>query len=214
VRHALPDAALEAHLGEEAAMSDEHGGAEGRRPKVVSESVVVVAGGREMARRFWGLLAALGVVALVFGIVVLANIWASVHLVAIFAGLFLLFAGVLQLVSRSTGRSPAGRIFAGLLAIVAGIVLIAWPGASVKTVAVAVGISFLIWGVAVAIAALMDRGEGSGVIAAFGALLAVIGIIFVVWPGPTVTILMVLVGASAILFGTSCIAQGLALRKV
>ena len=194
-------------------MSDEHGGAEGRRPEVVSESVVVVADGREMARRFWGLLVALGVVALVFGIVVLANIWASVHLVAIFAGLFLLFAGVMQLVSRSTGRSRAGRIFAGLLAIVAGIVLIAWPGASIKTVAVVVGVSFLIWGVAVAIAALMDRGEGSGVIAAFGALLAVVGIIFIVWPGPTVTILMVLVGASAILFGISCIAQGLALRK-
>jgi len=194
-------------------MSDEHGGSEGRRPEVVSESVVVVADGREMARRFWGLLVALGVVALVFGIVVLANIWASVHLVAIFAGLFLLFAGVMQLVSRSTGRSRAGRIFAGLLAIVAGIVLIAWPGASIKTVAVVVGVSFLIWGVAVAIAALMDRDEGSGVIAAFGALLAVVGIIFIVWPGPTVTILMVLVGASAILFGISCIAQGLALRK-
>ena len=195
-------------------MSDERGQSEGRNPEIVSESVVVVGDGRELARRLWGLLVALGVVALVFGIVVIANIWASVHLVAIFAGLFLLFAGVMQLVSRSTGRSRAGRLFAGLLAIVAGIVLIAWPGASVRTVAVVVGISFLIWGVAVAIAALVDRGEGSGVIASFGVLLAVVGIIFIVWPGPTVTILMVLVGASAILFGISCIAQGLALRKV
>lgn len=195
-------------------MSAEIGGAEGQRPEIVSESVVVVADGREMARRFWGLLVSLGMVALVFGLIVLANIWASVHLVAIFAGLFLLFAGAMQLVSRSTGRSRAGRTFAGLIAIVAGIVLIAWPGASVKTVAVVVGVSFLIWGVSVAIAALVDRGEGSGVIASFGALLAVIGVIFIAWPGPTVTILMVLVGASAILFGISCIAQGLALRKL
>ena len=194
-------------------MSDERGRSEGRNPEIVSESVVVVGDGRELARRLWGLLVALGVVALVFGIVVIANIWASVHLVAIFAGLFLLFAGVMQLVSRSTGRTRTGRIFAGLLAIVAGIVLIAWPSASVKTVAVVIGVSFLIWGVAVAIAALMDRGEGSGVIAAFGALLAVVGVIFIVWPGPTVTILMVLVGASAILFGISCIAQGLTLRR-
>ena len=77
-----------------------------------------------------------------------------------------------------------------------------------------VGVSVLIWGVSVAIAALVDRGEGSGVIASFGSLLAVIGIIFIAWPGPTVTILMVLVGASAILFGISCISQGLALRKL
>ena len=194
-------------------MNDEYRGSEGQDPEIVSESVVVAVDGREIARRFWGLLVALGVVALVFGLVVLANIWASVHLVAVFAGLFLLFAGVMQLVSRSTGRSRTGRIFAGLLAIVAGIVLIAWPGASVKTVAVVVGVSFLIWGAAVAIAALVDRGEGSGVVASFGALLAVVGVIFIVWPGPTVTILMVLVGASAILFGISCIAQGLALRK-
>ena len=195
-------------------MNDEYRGSEGQDPEIVSESVVVAVDGREIARRFWGLLVALGVVALVFGLVVLANIWASVHLVAVFAGLFLLFAGVMQLVSRSTGRSRAGRIFAGLLAIVAGIVLIAWPGASIKTVAVVVGVSFLIWGIAVAIAALVDRGEGSGVVASFGALLAVVGVIFIVWPGPTVTILMVLVGASAILFGISCIAQGLALRKL
>ena len=194
-------------------MSDERGQSEGRNPEIVSESVVVVGDGRELARRLWGLLVALGVVALVFGIVVIANIWASVHLVAIFAGLFLLFAGVMQLVSRSTGRTRTGRIFAGLLAIVAGIVLIAWPSASVKTVAVVIGVSFLIWGVAVAIAALMDRGEGSGVIASFGVLLAVVGVIFIVWPGPTVTLLMVLVGASASLFGISCIAQGLALRR-
>jgi len=195
-------------------MNDEYRGSEGQDPEIVSESVVVAVDGREIARRFWGLLVALGVVALVFGLVVLANIWASVHLVAVFAGLFLLFAGVMQLVGRSTGRSRAGRIFAGLLAIVAGIVLIAWPGASIKTVAVVVGVSFLIWGIAVAIAALVDRGEGSGVVASFGALLAVVGVIFIVWPGPTVTILMVLVGASAILFGISCIAQGLALRKL
>jgi len=194
-------------------MNDEYRGSEGRNPEIVSESVVVALDGRELARRFWGLLVAFGVVALVFGLVVLANIWASVHLVAVFAGLFLLFAGVMQLVSRSTGRSRAGRIFAGLLAIVAGIVLIAWPGASVKTVAVVVGVSFLIWGAAVAIAALVDRGEGSGVVASFGALLAVVGVIFIVWPGPTVTILMVLGGASAILLGIACIAKGLALRK-
>jgi uncharacterized membrane protein HdeD (DUF308 family) len=195
-------------------MSEERGGSEGQDPQIVSESVVVVAGGSDMARRFWGLLVALGVVAIVFGLVVLANIWASVQLVAIFAGLFMLFAGVMQLVNRSTGRSRAGRIFAGLIAIVAGIVLIAWPSASVKTVAIIVGVSFLIWGVTVAIAALVDGSEGSGVVASFGALLAVVGVIFIVWPKPTVTILMVLVGASAILFGISCVAQGLALRKV
>jgi len=35
----------------------------------------------------------------------------------------------------------------------------------------------------------------------------VVGIIVIVWPGPTVAILMILVGIDAILFGASLIAQ-------
>lgn len=197
-------------------MGEFDGGGEGQerpRPEIVSESVVIVGDSGAMAKRSWGLLVAVGVVALVFGIVVLANIWGSIHLVAIFAGLFLLFAGVLQLVTGARGKGRGGRVVAALLAIIAGIVLIAWPEASVKTVAILVGVSFLVWGLAVAVAALTSGGEGRGVMAGFGALLAVVGVVFIAWPGPTVTLLMILVGLSAVLFGISAIAQGVALRK-
>ena len=64
-----------------------------------------------------------------------------------------------------------------------------------------------------AIAAFVDRSQGWGVAAGFGVLLAIVGIIVVAWPGPTIAILMVLVGLDAILFGISMIAQGLALRR-
>ena len=192
-------------------MSDP-GGDPGRpRPEVVNESVVVVTSGRDVARRFWGVLLAVGIVAVVFGIIVLANIWASIHLVAIFAGLFLLFAGIMQFFAG--GGARGGRIVAGVLAVLAGILLIVWPDASVKTVAIIVGLSFLIWGVVVAVAAISARTEGYGVIVGFGAVLAIIGVVFIAWPGPTVTILMILVGVSALLFGISSIAQGLALRR-
>jgi uncharacterized membrane protein HdeD (DUF308 family) len=92
-------------------------------------------------------------------------------------------------------------------------VLILWPEASVTTVAVLVGIAFLAWGVVMALAALVDHREGSGVAAAFGAFLAIIGVIVIVWPGPTIAILMVLVGLNALVFGISAIVQALALRK-
>jgi uncharacterized membrane protein HdeD (DUF308 family) len=180
------------------------------RPEVVSETVVVV-DGRRAASGAWGLVLAVGIVAVVFGILVLANIWGSVHLVAIFAGLFLLFAGILQFFIGGGGKT--GRIVAGVIAIVAGIALIAWPEASVKTVAVIVGLAFLIWGASVAIAAVSARGEGYGVVVGFGVLLAVVGLIFIIWPGPTVTLLMILVGLSALLFGISAIVQALAMRR-
>lgn len=180
------------------------------RPEVVNETVVVV-DGRQAARGAWGLVLAVGVVAVVFGILVLANIWGSVHLVAIFAGLFLLFAGVLQFFIGGGGKT--GRIIAGVIAIVAGIALIAWPEASVKTVAVIVGLAFLISGISVMVAAIAARGDGYGVIVGFGVVIAIVGLVFIIWPGPTVTILMILVGLAALLFGIGAIVQALSLRR-
>ncbi len=177
-----------------------------------NETIVVVSGGRP-AHAPWGLLVALGAVAIIFGIVVLANIWASVHLVAIFAGLFLAFAGVMQFVNAAGAERKTGRIVAGILLLIAGLALIFVPEQSVKTVAVIVGLAFIFWGVIMAIAAFVDRSEGWGLAAGFGALLAVVGIVVVAWPGPTIAILMVLVGLDAILFGVSTIVQGLAVRR-
>jgi drug/metabolite transporter (DMT)-like permease len=191
-------------------MSDHSNGPDRPRPEIVNETVVVV-DGKQAARGAWGLVLAVGIVAVVFGILVLANIWGSVHLVAIFAGLFLLFAGVLQFFIGGGGKT--GRVVAGVIAIVAGVALIFWPGASIKTVAVLVGIAFLISGVAVAAAAISTRGEGYGAVVGVGAVLAIIGLVFIIWPGPTVTLLMVLVGLAALLFGIGAIVQALALRR-
>ncbi len=193
-------------------MSSQDRGPDEPRIEVVSSTVVVRDDG-SLARRNWGLLLAIGIVAVIFGIVVLANIWASVHLVAILAGLFLIFVGVAQLAGLGHAEGRGGRIAVGIIAIALGIALIAWPSASVKTIAVLVGISFLVWGVAVIVAAIVARGEGWGVAAGFGALLGLVGIIVIAWPGPTIAILMVLVGLFALLFGVSSIVQALALRK-
>jgi len=191
-------------------MSDNDNDQRPVRPEVVNETVVVV-DGRRAASGAWGLVLAVGVVAVVFGILVLANIWGSVHLVAIFAGLFLLFAGVLQFFLGGGGKT--GRIVAGVIAIVAGVALIAWPEASVKTVAVIVGLAFLISGISVMVAAIAARGDGYGVVVGFGVVIAIVGLVFIIWPGPTVTILMVLVGLAALLFGIGAIVQALSLRR-
>jgi uncharacterized membrane protein HdeD (DUF308 family) len=190
-------------------MSDQDSGPRPTRPEVVNETVVVV--DRGAGGRAWGLVLAVGIVAVVFGILVLANIWGSVRLVAIFAGLFLLFAGILQFFAGGGGRT--GRIVAGVIAIVAGVALIAWPEASIKTVAVIVGLAFLISGISVAVAAIAARGDGYGAVIGFGAVVAVIGLIFIIWPGPTVTLLMILVGLAALLFGIASIVQALTLRR-
>jgi uncharacterized membrane protein HdeD (DUF308 family) len=191
-------------------MSDPYGGA-GRDDR--AEVVVVSGSGRQVAHRLWGLVLALGIVSIVFGIVVLANIWASVRLVAVFAGLFLVFAGLVQALGSSGSDRRLGRVLSGALAVVIGLGVIFWPEPSVKTLAVLVGLAFILWGVIMAVAALIDRSDGWGAGFGFGALLAIVGLIIVVWPGPTIAVLMVLVGLNALLFGVSCVVQALAMRR-
>lgn len=176
-------------------------------------ATVVVVNGEAASHRYWGVMLAAGIVAVIFGIIVLANIWGSVRLVAILAGLFLVFAGIVQLVHAAGAERKTGKIIGGLVILILGLVLVFWPDSSVKTVAVLVGLAFLFWGVVMAIAAFVDRGDGWGIAAGFGVLLALVGVVVIAWPGPTIAILMILVGLDAILFGASLIAQGLALRK-
>jgi len=176
-------------------------------------ATVVVVDGRALAHRYWGVLLAAGIVAVIFGIIVLANIWGSVRLVAILAGLFLIFAGIVQFVNAAGAERKTGKIIGGIVILAVGLVLVFWPDSSVKTVAVLIGLAFLFWGVVMALAAFVDRGDGWGIAAGFGVLLAIVGIVVIAWPGPTIAILMILVGIDAILFGASLIAQGLALRK-
>lgn len=180
------------------------------RVEVVTETFVVTA----PPRRLWGALLALGVIAVLFGVIVLANIWSSLRLVAVFAGLLFLFAGVVQLVAAFSAARRNSRLIAALVSVALGVVLILWPETSLKSVAVLVGIAFVLWGVTLAIVGMRERAGGPGWAAGAGALLALVGVVVVLWPGPTVAILMALVGLSAILFGAYAIAHALTVRSV
>lgn len=180
------------------------------RPVVVTETVVVSS---VPSRRIWGPLLVLGIAAVVFGVLVVANLWTSLRLVTIFAGLFLLVAGAAQLAGAIAARRYGARLIAAGVTLVAGLVVVLWPEGSLKALAIVVGVSFVVWGVASALAALKDRAGGipGGVV--FGAVLTLIGLVVIFWPGPTVALLMAFVGLSAIAFGVFAIVQALALRK-
>lgn len=175
------------------------------------ETVIVTSG---PPPRLWLVLLALGVVALVFGVLTLANIWGSAQLVALFAGLLLLFSGVVQLVSAAAARRWGWRLVAALLTLGAGLVVVLWPEASLKVLAAVVGASFVVVGLAVAIAGWRYRAGTMPGATIFGTILAIIGAVVIFWPGPTVAIMMALVGFSAVVLGIWLIAQAFALRRI
>jgi len=60
--------------------------------------------------------------------------------------------------------------------------------------------------------ALSDRQSGGWAVALAGTVLAVIGLVVVVWPGPSIAFLAFLAGVAIVLFGFAMVAQGFRLR--
>src|SRR5512146_1663328 len=68
----------------------------------------------------WGWVLGLGVAAIVFGAVVLSNVFASLSTLVWLTGLFLLFIGVVQLVTLGRGGDRRVHLLAAVVAVVGG----------------------------------------------------------------------------------------------
>ena len=97
-----------------------------------------------------GLSAVSGVASIVIGIVVLAYPDVSLKLLGVFLGIDLLIGGVALIVRGVAGLSPEGAgqnsLLLGILALIAGVLVIRNPGETVTLVALTFAIFFLVAG--------------------------------------------------------------------
>ena len=158
----------------------------------------------------WGLVLAIGVIAAIFGAIVAFNPFDSLETVVALIGVFLIVAGIVGMIA-GRGRGAAG--FSGpIVAVVGGVILLVLPGLTLKLAAVAVGVILLVWGVVTALAAWRERDRGAGGALAGGVVLGVIGLVVIVWPGPTLSLLTFLFGLAVLIFGIGMIVQGIRMR--
>jgi uncharacterized membrane protein HdeD (DUF308 family) len=88
-----------------------------------------------------------GVLALIAGAIVIRHPSDSITVVALAVGIFLLAAGVFELVGAVEYRERRGwRIFEGIVDLAVGILLISWPQFGVYTFAIVFGIVLLVRG--------------------------------------------------------------------
>ncbi len=158
----------------------------------------------------WGLVLAIGVTAVAFGALVVANPFDSLRVVTALIGVLLLVVGIVGMVA-GWGRGPVGA--AGpMVAVVGGVILLVLPGVTLKVLAIVVGLILLIWGVVTTVAAARDRRPGSSGSMAGGVVLAILGLVVVVWPGPTLALITLLVGIALLVFGVAMIVQAFRMR--
>lgn len=111
---------------------------------------------KDLTTRFLELV--LGLLGVIAGVVVLRKPGESLTVIVIVIGLYLLLAGIVQLVRAFLLAEQRGaRALAGLAMAATGIVLLAWPGIGLGTVAILAGIGLIFRGLSAIVAGLVLR---------------------------------------------------------
>jgi uncharacterized membrane protein HdeD (DUF308 family) len=100
------------------------------------------------------LIGLVGVVTLVVGVVLIRHPTKAVPVIALLLGLWLIVLGVIRLLRASDQTDRRGpAMFSGLVELVGGIVIVASPHIGVATLALLVGIVFIVRGLALCVVA-------------------------------------------------------------
>ena len=161
----------------------------------------------------WGWVLGLGIAALVISVALVASAFSSLSVLAWLAGLFLVFVGVAELLAPLRSGKRGSRLTGAAIAIVGGLILLAWPGETLTVLAFVVGIAFTIWGLASIVTAPWNGRESRRWDIVVGAGSATLGILMMVWPARSVAVVGVLVGLVAAVWGVVSVLHALELQR-
>jgi uncharacterized membrane protein HdeD (DUF308 family) len=165
---------------------------------------------RKAVGQGWALWLA-GFLALAGGLSLLLNPGADLRLVRWLVGLFLAGWGVLRLVhtSRASRRDRTWLVLSGLGALVAGIVVVAWPAITVAALVYILVVGGLSLAAVDLVGAVVNRRRDPGwwlyLLRGLGTLLLVV--VLLVWPDETLSVVRVLVAVLLILWGTATLGE-------
>jgi uncharacterized membrane protein HdeD (DUF308 family) len=106
------------------------------------------------------LLALLGVLSLIIGLYAVRHILVTLLALALLLGIFWVVNGTVELFSALSHREMQGRgwtAFMGLLSVVSGVIVLAYPGISLRVLAVVLSIWLLVYGVMLILLAFQTR---------------------------------------------------------
>jgi uncharacterized membrane protein HdeD (DUF308 family) len=157
-----------------------------------------------MATRSWQLSLFLGIVTLILGIIVAAHPTGSLNVIAVLLGVLLIISGLFHLI-RVFDSAEAHRVWlgiAGLLFIVAGVILIRHLDLTRAVIGLFIGLTWIIQGITALIAGIGGGSrEGRGWWIAFGVISIIAGIVVTATPLNSLTVLAVVLGVWFIVMG-------------
>lgn len=169
---------------------------------------------KALGQRWW-LLAVFGVITIAFGVLLTFKPGKSVHTIAVIIGIWLLILGVVRLI-QAIGASGerTGFVIVGLLAIVIAILLLHHTTTTVAVLGFIVGIFWTIGGVSELFHGFSaNDGAVSWPIVIMGLIGTIIGILCLVYPSLSLSIICVIVGLGMIVYGIVVVLASLQVRQ-
>lgn len=174
----------------------------------------------EQTRYHWRVLLIRGIIAVLFGLLVVAQpAWTILALVYLF-GAYALIDGIMAVVGSLQERSTSSHwwelLIRGIVGIIVGLLVFFWPDKTVLGLFFLVGIWAIVTGVLELIAAFALPG-GLGLewpLVLGGVLLLILGIVFVRHPVASMTFLVWILGLFAIVYGVVQFARAFQQRSL
>jgi uncharacterized membrane protein HdeD (DUF308 family) len=166
--------------------------------------------------REWSTVLFVGIVTAILGVVIL--VWPSETLVvlSVLFGIQLLLFGLFRLIHAFADDGPGRGLlgFVGLLGMIAGVAILRHPYEAVAVLATILGVVWIVMGSIDVIGALADKTIGHRWLQGIAGLLSIAaGVIVVVWPTPTVTVLAWIGGLYLVIFGLFIVVSSFSLRS-
>lgn len=166
--------------------------------------------------KMWLIIALFGAITVAFGVILTVKPGKSVHTIAVIFGIWLLILGVLRLVQAiAASGDRTGFVVTGLLAILIAILLLHHTTTTVAVVGFVVGIFWTISGAAQLMHGFTaNEGRISWPIVLLGAIGLAVGIVCLVYPSLSLSIICVIIGLGLIVYGLVEILASLQVREL
>jgi uncharacterized membrane protein HdeD (DUF308 family) len=177
-----------------------------------------LADGLKVLRKSSGWVIALGVIAMIGGIVALGSVVMATASAVVIVGFMMLMAAAAELAAAFNAKDWSHRIMwflLGLLYAAAGLICLQNPFEAATFLTLLLGAALMVTGlVRIFLATRMGQGTPWGWVAFSGVISFLLGLMIVAkWPASSFYVLGIFLGIDLIFMGSTWFAVGLALRK-
>lgn len=172
-----------------------------------------------VAAQVWWLILVRGIVAILFGMIAIVSPWSTAAALAVVLGAFVVVEGLVDIVEAFRHRRLGGAVLhavLGILGVIAGIVMLTWPGITLVVVVYTVAFWAVVTGILQVVLGATTRGlsVGARLWAVLGGVVSfAFGVLMLTQPAAGLGALIWIIGVYAVVFGIALVALALATRS-